>query len=100
MFEHGLVASVGPSTTRERGEGFFALRDRRSRAGPNVSLIWCHLHNSRQADCRRRMIKQLSGGVEASLKEAIKVSNSNGLVPVATAAMAALAAGLSKISIV
>jgi hypothetical protein len=46
------------------------------------------------------MIKQLSGGVGASLKEAIKVSNSNGLVPVATAAMAALAAGLSKISIV
>jgi hypothetical protein len=46
------------------------------------------------------MIKQLSGGVGASLKEGIKVSNSNGLGPVATAATAAMAGGLSNVSIV
>ena len=46
------------------------------------------------------MIEQLSGGVGASLKEGIKVSNYNGLGPVATAAMAAMAADLPNISIV
>jgi hypothetical protein len=45
------------------------------------------------------MIEQLSGGVGASLKEWIKLSNSNGLKPALTAAMAAAAGDPAEISI-